>query len=160
MAYKRTKAFLCPNPEMNWSWFWRCSLLFTSFRSKPTKFTTSMITFSRLYFNFFWSIKLWYWCKFKERTPFYWILSLHRDMISAIGFLFNLAIEIAYKIASSSMTPSIIFFLATNLGTSYYPNELKIEGGNKSRSLSNFLRVCALLQFAAIRIISGLCYLM
>jgi len=81
-------------------------------------------------------------------------------MISAIGFLFNLAIEIAYKIASSSMTPSIIFFLATNLGTSYYPNELKIEGGNKSLSLSNFLRVCALLQFAAIRIMSGLYYLM
>lgn len=55
--------------------------------------------------------------------------------------------------------PYMIFFLATSLGTSYYPNELKIECGNKSLSLNNFLRVCALLQLAAISIISGLYYL-
>jgi len=128
MAYSKTNDFLGPNPEMNWSWFCKCSLLLTSLISKPAKLTTSMMTFSKLFLSFFWSIKLWYWCKFKESTPFSYVFSLHKEIISAIGSFFSLAIDIASKIAYSSTTPYIIFFFATSLGTSYYPKELKIEG--------------------------------
>lgn len=81
-------------------------------------------------------------------------------MISAIGFFLSLAIETASIIAYYSINPSVIFFLATSLGTSYYPKAQKMVSGNKSGVLSSFLKVCAFLQLAAIKIISGLYSLM
>lgn len=73
-------------------------------------------------------------------------------MIYAIGFCFNLAIEIASRIDSSSAIPIIILFLAASLGISYYPKAQNMVYENKSGFLSSFLSVWAFLQFAEINI--------
>ena len=77
-------------------------------------------------------------------------------MISDMGFFLSLAIEIASKTASSSVCPFIICLFATKRGISYYPKAQKMDWGNSLGSLNYFLSVCALLQLAAMRIISGL----
>jgi hypothetical protein len=95
-----------------------------------------------------------------ESIPFYAILSLQREIISDIGFFFSLAIEMAYNTASSSVCPLIICLFATKRGISYSPKAQKMDWGNNLGSLSYFLNVWALLQLAAMRIISGLYSLM
>lgn len=153
-------AFLGPSPDTNWSWFWTWSFFLRSLISRPTKLTISIITFYKLFFNTAWLTNRWYGWRFIERTPFLVSFSLHKEIISAIGFFFSLAIETASIMASYSMKPSVIFFFATSLGTSYSPKAQKMVSGNKSGVLSSFLKVCAFLQLAAMSIISGLYSLM
>jgi len=81
-------------------------------------------------------------------------------MISAMGFFLSLAIEMASIIDSYSINPWIIFFFATSLGISYSPNAQKMDSELKSWERSYFRKVWAFLQLAAIRIMSGLYYLM
>ena len=127
-----------------------------SFIFKPTKFTISIMTRYKASFSFFWLMNFWYGWRFIDKIPFLLSSSLHNDMISAIGFCFSLAIEVASRIVSSSTWPSISFFFATSLGNYAYPKAQKMDSVKRSGDLNSFLRVWAFLQFAEISIISGL----